>query len=123
MSLDRGGIERQRDGIFAKFCQSLEHHTPAIALGPAIKAIVDRRVGTVFRRAIPPSRSRLQHVDDAADDAPIIGTPGTRQPRRHMRFETAPLSVIQPKQPSAHCSSLRINSQPENHWSSIEYRP
>jgi hypothetical protein len=72
MSFDRSRVERQHDGIFARFGQCLKDCAPSFALGPAIEAIVDRRVGTVFAWIITPSRTRLQHVNDTADDAPIV---------------------------------------------------
>ena len=41
------------------------------ALGPAIEAIADRRV-TLVGRAIAPACAALKHVNDAADNAPIV---------------------------------------------------
>jgi hypothetical protein len=31
---------------------------------PTVEAIIDRRVGAVFRRAVPPPGTRTQHVHD-----------------------------------------------------------
>src|SRR5258708_19068745 len=104
MSFDRSRVERQHDGIFARLGQCFKDCAPSFALGPAIEAIVDRRVGTVFARTITPPRTRLQHVNDAADDAPIVVPIRPRQSRRKMRFDTCPLPVIQPKEPRTHLS-------------------
>lgn len=41
---------------------------------PAHKTIVNRRRRTVFGRAIAPSATALDHMQDAADDATIRGT-------------------------------------------------
>jgi hypothetical protein len=54
MSLDRGRIERQRDGVLAGLGQGPEDRTPSACLGPAIEAIVDGRIRTIVTRAIAP---------------------------------------------------------------------
>jgi len=123
MSFDRGRVERQRDGIFAKLGQRFKDCAPSSALGPAIEAIVDGRVRAVFTRTIAPSRTGLQHVNDAADDAPIVVPFRPRQSRRQMRFDTRPLSIIQPKQPLAHSLAPESTPRPENHVTPIRYRP
>lgn len=97
MSFDRGRIQRQRHGILAQLGQRFEDSTPPAALGPAIEAIIDRRVRPVFLRAIAPSGAGLKHVDDTADDEPIIPTRRSRQTARKTRLETIPLPVIQPE--------------------------
>ena len=110
MSFDRSRVERQHDGIFAWLGQCFKDCAPSSALGPAIEAIIDRRVRTVFARTITPSRTRLQHVNDAADDAPIGVPLRPRQSHRQMRFDTRPLPIIQPKQTLTH--SLAPESTP-----------
>ena len=85
MGLDRGRIIRQRDAVFAWLGQRLEDCLPSSALGPPVEAIVDRRVRTIFGRTIAPSRTGLEHVHDAADNAPIVIAFGPRQFRRQMR--------------------------------------
>ena len=59
-------VDRPRAGKFT------EQPLPHAALRPAHEAIVDRRRRAVFRRAIAPSAAALQHMQDAADHAPII---------------------------------------------------
>ncbi len=123
MSLDRGGVERQRDGIFARLRQCLEDAAPSAFLGPAVEAIVDRRVGAVLARTIAPSCPRLQHMDDAADDAPIVISLRTRQALRQMRRDPRPLPVIQPKQTQTHSLAPKSPRRAENHRTMIRYRP
>lgn len=106
MSFDRGRIQRQRHGILAQLGQRFEDSTPSAALGPAVEAIIDRRVRPVFLRTIAPSCAGLQHVDDTADDEPIISTLGSRQTARKTRLEMVPLPVIQPEQACTHFSPL-----------------
>jgi len=123
MSLDRSGVQRQDDGIFAGLGQGPKDRVPSVFLGPAIETIVNRRVGTVLVRTIAPACPRLQHMDNAADDASIIVPLRTRQAIRKMPFDPRPLSVIQPKQTRTH--SLAPYSQPGamNHSAPIRYRP
>ena len=102
MSFDRGRVERQHNAVFARLGQRFEDCAPSSSLGPAIEAIVDRRVRAVFTRTIAPSCTRLEHVNNAADDAPVVVPIRPGQSRRQMRFDTRPLPVIQPKQTSAH---------------------
>jgi hypothetical protein len=123
MSFDRGRVERQRDGIFPKLGQRFKDGAPSSALGPTIEAIVDGRVRAVFARTIAPSRTRLQHMNDTADDAPIIVPLRTSQPLRQMRFNACPLPVIQPKQTITHSLAPESTQRPENHTALIRYRP
>jgi len=110
MSFDRGRVERQRDGIFAGLGQRFKDCAPSPALGPAVEAIVDGRVRAVFTRAVAPSRTRLQHVNDPANNAPVVVPIRPRQSRRQMRLDTCPLLVIQPKQTRAHSLAPRIKN-------------
>ncbi|MET4279130.1 hypothetical protein ABIB68_007333 [Bradyrhizobium sp. F1.2.2] len=57
MSFNRSRVERPHDGILARFGQCLKDCAPSFAFGPAIEAIVDHRVRTVFARTITPSRA------------------------------------------------------------------
>src|SRR5258708_1447442 len=72
MSLDRGGVERQRDGVFAELRQSFKDRTPSATFGPAVETIVDCRVGAIFGWAIAPTSPRFQHMNDAADELQIV---------------------------------------------------
>ena len=102
MSFDRCRIEGKHDGVFARLGQHFKDCAPSPALGPTVEAIIDGCVRTIFTRAIAPSRTRLQHVNDPADDAPVVVAIRPRQSRRQMRLDTCPLPVIQPEQPRPH---------------------
>ena len=123
MSLDRGGVQRQGDGAFTWLGQSFEDRLPPVFLGPAIEAIVDGRVRAVLARAVAPAASRLQHMDDATDDTPVVIPLRARQVLWKMRLNTPPLLVVQPKQTRTH--SLAPYSLPGtmNHGAAIRYRP
>ena len=123
MSLDRGGVERQGDGFLAQFRQGLEDRTPSSPLGPAIEAIVDRGVRAVFIRAIAPTRPRLQHMNDAADDAPIVLALRPRQSCRQVRLDARPLPSVQPKQTLTHSLAPKPLTGASNHMFLIRYRP
>jgi hypothetical protein len=60
---------------------------------PAYKAVVDRGRRAIFGRAIAPAAATFQHVDDATDDATIIGTLDTTDICRQMRLDPPPLFV------------------------------
>ena len=79
-----------------------EQVLPNAALGPSNKAIVDRRVRTVFRRAIAPAAAGLQNMDDAADHPPIILARRPTHIGWKMRRYTPPLPLAQPEQVLAH---------------------
>ena len=119
MSLDRGGIEREHDGIFAGLCQSLEDRTPSATFGPAVEAIVDRRVGAIFGGAIAPASPLLQHMNDAARDPPIVVARRTRQSSRQMRLDTRPLPITQPKQTLTHALAPALLRRVQNHRNNV----
>lgn len=70
---------------------------PDAFLRPAVIAIVDRRRGAVCRRAVPPATTRLQHVNDTTDNAPVVFAPPPRRTVRQMWFDQHPLIVRKPK--------------------------
>ena len=76
MRLDRGGVDRQNHAVLAAISQGFEDGPPAPPFGPAIEAIIDGRIGTILGRAITPAGATLEHMDDAADDPPIIISSG-----------------------------------------------
>lgn len=123
MSFDRGGVQRQRNGVFAELRQGFKDRTPSIFLGPAIEAIVDRRIGAILLRTIAPTPTRLQHMDDAADDAPVVVAHRARQSTRQMRLDTRPLPVAQPKQTLTHSLAPALLPRVKNHKTMIRYRP
>src|SRR6266702_4562693 len=59
MSFDRGRVERQRDGIFAKLGQRFKDCAPSSALGPTVEAIVDGRVAALVPKN---ERTNIDHL-------------------------------------------------------------
>ena len=124
MRLDRGGVDGQSHDVVAAAGERFKDRLPMSALGPAIKAIVDRGVRTIIGRTIAPACAALKHVNDTADNASIVITLRTSLVRRQMRLNLSPLFVVQPKQPFAHQNlPCRINSARQNQRSLIRYRP
>ena len=58
--------------------QGFDQISPEPLVGPAVEAIVDRRVRAVIRRTIAPPAASLEHVDDAGNDTPVIDTAASR---------------------------------------------
>ena len=105
------------DGCACRNCsgssQRLEHPGPKPLLGPAIEPVVDRGVRTILIRAIDPTASRLEDMDDARDHPPIINSPRPRLVLRHKGLNRYPLLIAQPKQPTH--VSLHCNFDTANH--------
>ncbi|MHC2519497.1 hypothetical protein ACVMHW_005379 [Bradyrhizobium diazoefficiens] len=110
VSFNRGRVERQYDAVFARLGQRFEDCAPSSSLGPAIEAIVDRRVRAVFTWTITPSCTRLQHVNDAADGASVVVPIRPRQSPRQMRVRYAPIACRSAKTNQRAFSRPRINT-------------
>jgi hypothetical protein len=95
--LDVRGVDHLQSSGAAAAGKLSEQVFPDPAPRPAHKAIVDRRRGTIFGRAIAPAAATFQHMNDAADDAAIICALDTANIRRQVRFDPFPLLVTQPK--------------------------
>jgi hypothetical protein len=67
--------------------QGFENRPLPSPFGPAIEAIVDGRVGTILGRTIAPAGAALEHMDDAANDPPIVISLRTGQVHRQVRCE------------------------------------
>lgn len=102
MRFDRGGVDGQSHAVLAAAGERFKDRLPMSALGPAIKAIVDRRVRTIIGRTIAPTCAALKHVNDTADNASIVIARRASLVRWQMRLNLSPLLVVQPKQPLAH---------------------
>jgi len=100
--LDVRRIDHLRFGRPPAISKRAEQLFPHAALRPAHEAIVDRRRRTVFRRAIAPAAAALQHVQDAADHAPVVRALLAPYIRRQMRLDLLPLLVAEPKQIASH---------------------
>ena len=122
--LNRGGVDGQSHAVLTAAGERFKDRPPMSAPGPAIKAIVDRRVRTIVGRTIAPACAALEHVNDTADDASIVIALRSGLVRWQMRFYLSPLLVIEPEQSFAHRSPpRRINSVQGNQSSLIRYRP
>ena len=92
--LDVGGVDGD---LFRRsvqgFRQGREQVLPIAALRSAIIAIVDRRRRAVFRRTVPPLAARLENVNDAADEPPVILAPLARRVVGKMRLDRLPLLI------------------------------
>ena len=95
MGLGSGTVD-QVDVAGIELDKGIEHPLPNAATGPAIEAIVDRRRRAIDRRAILPAASRLQHVDNARQDTPIILPSRPGLVLRLQRFDRLPLRIAQP---------------------------
>src|SRR4051794_38634495 len=94
--------------------QRLEDTAPDPLPAPAVKAVVDRRVGPVLGRAVAPSSPRLQHVHDPADHPVIVHPSRTATPPRQVRLNPRPRLVIQPvKLPHPKLPSRSLESKPQ----------
>jgi hypothetical protein len=84
----------QRSSIPSKLSEQI---FPDAAPGPADKTVIDRRRRAVLGRAIAPATATFQYMDNAADNAAIIGAFDTAYVRWQMRFDPLPLLIAQPK--------------------------
>src|SRR5487761_2012773 len=75
--------------------QSLEYLEPEPLPAPAIEAIVDRRIGAVFRRAVPPAGARAQHVDDPADHTSVVHPMRAATSMRQQGFKPPPFRSLE----------------------------
>lgn len=109
----RAAFRRGHTGELLIDVESSDITTPSSspALGPTVEAIAEGRVTAVFTRAVAPSRTRLQHVNNPADDAPVVVLIRPRQSCRQMRLDTSPLPIIQPSQPAPISLAPIKNSQ------------
>jgi hypothetical protein len=98
MSFDMSAVQR----AFLRRCwrsrNCFEDTLPNAAPAPAVKPIVDRFMRAVFRRAVNPAASRLEHMHDPAQYAAIVFARRTRLIGRQQRLDLRPLLVAKPKQ-------------------------
>ena len=126
MNLDVSAVDRHGPDHAGGACQRIKDIGQDALPAPTIEAVVDRRIGTIVGRAIPPTPALAQHVHDPADDPAIIDAMRTASATRHQRFNPPPLRFAQPIQLLPHQGLL--DSEALNHNSSragipIEYRP
>jgi len=105
MSLDRRGVDQHFRRRATGRCQGVEDVHPDAFGRPAHEAVVERLARAVDARCIGPTRTRLQHVNDAADDAPIVSSRLAARIRRKMWRQPSELRVVQPKVIPIHARS------------------
>ena len=97
MGLHIAAVDRDRAANPALIDQGLVDPLPDPPPGPAIKTVVDRRIGAVFARAVAPTAARSQDMKDAADDASIVDPARTRLIVRQQGFDDRPSRLVEPK--------------------------
>ena len=97
MGLDVRGINHLRVCRSSVPGKLPEQVLPDAAPRPAHKAIINRCRWAIFRRAIAPAATALQHMHDTANHAVIIHPLNASYIRRQQRLDPLPLLVIQPK--------------------------
>ena len=92
-----------------------------------MEAVVDRRVGSVLRRAVAPARANLEHMNDARDHPSIIDPPRSLASLRQQRLDLRPLRIVQPRQLPTHQSLLRsqktLNQRHRSHATLLSTNP
>lgn len=104
--LDIAAIDLPGLGKPAFLGQSRKDASPDAPTALPVPAIRDRRRWAVFRRAIGPAATALEHVNDARNHPPIIDPSRSRLVLRQVRLDRSPSLIRQPEQ------QLRHSKQP-----------
>jgi len=91
--------------------QRLKDVGPNASAGPPVEAVVDRRRRAVFDRAVLPSASRLDDMENAADDTTVIDTPCARLVLRQVRLDRRPGFIIKPEKIAHHRLQIAVCRQ------------
>lgn len=97
MRLGTCAVDGMKIFIRRQAAQCLKQLLPEASPRPAVPTIIDRRVRAIDRRAIAPAATRLQNMNDAANDPAIIDTTRTGLVARQMTLYRLPLCIAQPK--------------------------
>lgn len=97
MCFDVRRVDHLRSGRSTAPGKFTEEMLPDTPFGPPGEAIVDGRVRTVLWWAILPTTATSQHMQDAADDPPIIRPFLAPDIGRQVRFDPLPLVVVEPE--------------------------
>ena len=97
MNFNMAGVQGRLLGNFVREGHGFKDLLPNASFAPARKAIVDRLVGTIFLRAVPPATADFQNVHDPTQDAMIILAFRTRLMGWQVRYNFFPLLVTEPK--------------------------
>lgn len=90
VDLDVSGVDGELLRDAAAGGELLEEPSPDTLDAPAVDAIEDGRPGAVDGRAVAPSATRSQHIEDAADHPSIIGPSRPRTVLRQMGVQSPP---------------------------------
>jgi hypothetical protein len=102
MRFDMRAVEGHSLRPLSRFGCRFEDTLPNSLRTPAVEAIVDRLGWPIFRRTIDPSTSGLEHMHDAAQNAPIVLRLHATAIAWNKRFNPRPLLVVKPKQVRPH---------------------
>ena len=78
MSAHGGAVDAQVARKFRLRRQGGENAPPEAAMAPPVEPVVNCGRRPIVRRAVLPPAPDAQHMNDAADDAPIIHPPRPR---------------------------------------------
>src|SRR5580692_6453387 len=110
MDLDMRGVDRHGSDHAGRPGQCVKNIGPDALAAPTIEAVVDRRVGTIIGRTIPPTRTRAQHVHDTTDDPAVVDAMRPAPAARHQRLNPSPLRIAQPIELLPHQGPPRFGS-------------
>ena len=74
--------------------ERVEHASPDAAAGPAHEPVIQRLARAVGRRCVRPTAALPQHVDDPADQSPIVHAWNAADVLRQQGLEPRPLRVL-----------------------------
>lgn len=123
--LDVGAVDGHAPVETAMPRDGLEHGMPQSLAAPPIEAVVDRCIGAIGGRAIPPACARAQHMNDPADDTPIVHPMRAPAAPRQKWLQTCPFCITHPVE-LGHVlppSLGRRESQSNRRGNQIRYRP
>src|SRR6056297_698813 len=107
MGLDVAAVDLGRLRNPALFSQGREDSGPDPAPAPSVPAIVDSGRRAVFRRAIRPAPTALEHVNYSRNHPPIINASRPGLVLRQLRLDRSPGLIAQPEK-SAHPCLRRL---------------
>lgn len=96
VGLDRSAVDGGAGVDAAVAGQGLEDVVLDALAAPAIEAVVDRRVRSVFGGAVAPARTRLEHMDNTGDHPVIVDTPRATPTARQVRLDPGLRLIVQP---------------------------
>ena len=102
MSFHGGGIDQQLGGWALSACQGMKQLRPHALRGPALEPVVQRLARTIDRRRVFPAANRQQHMNDAADHAPVVDPRLASCVCRQMRLKPFELHIVQQEMPLIH---------------------